>query len=94
VLEAVTYIKKQVDVPVLDISHTAAISKHGHALKKKRVYLLCHKFSKMHTTLEQMSVAKAGKMKLKYLAKAQIKVSKWGTCSGILTALIASTNVS
>jgi hypothetical protein len=30
----------------------------------------------MHTTLEQMSVAKAGKTKLKYLAKAQIKVSK------------------
>jgi hypothetical protein len=69
VLEAVKYIKKQVDVPLLDISHTAAISKHGHALKEQLVYLLCQKFSNVHTTSEQISVAKAGRTKLKYFAK-------------------------
>jgi hypothetical protein len=76
VLEAVTYIKKQVDVPVLDISHTAAISKRGHARKKQPVYLLCQKFnSNMHTILEHTYVDKEGKTKLKYLAKVQINVS-------------------
>jgi len=76
VLEAVTYIKKQVDVPVLDISHTAAISKRGHVLKKQPVYLLCQKFNRnMHTILEHIYVDKAGKTKLKYLAKVQIKFS-------------------
>jgi len=65
VLEAVTYIKKQMDIPVLDIPHTAASSKRGHARKKQPVYILCQKSNNMHTILEQISVAKAGKTKLK-----------------------------
>jgi hypothetical protein len=48
----------------------------------------------VHTTSEQISVAKTGKMKLKYLAKIQINVSKWGAYSEIFTALITSPNVS
>jgi hypothetical protein len=58
------------------ISHTAAISKHGHTLKEQTVYFLCQKSKNIHITTNMCRNSTYSTKESKYLSRVQIKVSK------------------